>query len=185
MESITEFRPDAVRILVVDDDLDLRMTLADYLDSLGFSVESARSGGDAVGLLSAKDNSFDIVVTDLMMPGVDGLAVLRTARRVNPLSHVVVMTGYSSLKTAIESVRSGAFDYLTKPFELVQVEIVVNRIVENQRLASDNRRLNRKVSMLTEGHQLVEARLSAIENLLSSLVANVDKRDNVLTSLDI
>ena len=184
MGQIPEYRPGSVRVLVVDDDADLRRTLDDYLDARGYRVVSARSGADAVQALETAGNSFDIVLTDLMMPGVDGMAVLRAARLSNPLAHVVIMTGYSSLKTAIESIRCGAFDYLTKPFELVEIEIIVNRIMENQRLSAENRRLNRKLSVLTENSESVESRLGAIESLLSSLVAKLDKRDKVLTPLD-
>lgn len=185
MGQIPEYRPAHVRILIVDDDSDLRLTLGDYLDARGFRVTSARSGADAIKLLTSDGNSFDIVFTDLVMPGVDGMAVLRTARQICPLAHVVVMTGYSSLKTAIESVRCGAFDYLAKPFELAEIEIIVNRIIENQRLAAENRRLHRKLSLLTERSDSVDARLGAIESLLSSLVANLDKRDKPLTPLEI
>jgi DNA-binding NtrC family response regulator len=178
-----EYRPADVRILVVDDDPDLRLTLDDFLSSRGFRVVSARTGADAIKLLGT--SAFDIVVTDLIMPGVDGLAVLRAARESNPLTDVIVMTGYSSLKAAIESIRCGAFDYLAKPFELVQIEIVVSRIMEHQRLAAENRRLSRQLSLLTKRSESVEVRLGAIEALLSSLVANFDNRAKVLTTLDI
>ena len=184
MSPIPEYRPGNIRVLVVDDDADLRLTPDDYLESRGYRVVSARSGSDAIQLLEAEGNSFDIVLTDLMMPGVDGMAVLRAAHRSNPLAHVVIMTGYSSLKTAIESVRCGAFDYLTKPFELVEIEIIVNRIMENQRLAAENCRLDRQLLTLTDRSESINSRLGAIESLLSSLVANLDKQDKVLTPLD-
>ena len=172
-------------MLIVDDDADLRVTLDDYFESRGFNVVSARSGADAVELLASRREEFDIVLTDLVMPGVDGLAVLKAAKHVNPLVHVVVMTGYSSLKTAIESIRCGAFDYLAKPFELVEIEIVVNRIIEHQLLAAENQRLNRKLSMLSEQARSVDSRLDAIETSLSRLVAILDKSDKTLTELKI
>ena len=95
------------------------------------------------------------------------------------------MTGYSSLKTAIESIRLGAFDYLSKPFELMEIEIVVNRILEHQLLAAENQRLNRRLSLLSEQSRSVDSRLHAIETLLSTLAANLDKRDKTLTPLNI
>ena len=149
--------PPAVRVLVVDDDSGMRVMLADHLASMALSVSSARSGDDALELFHSQ--AFDIVITDLVMPGVDGMAVLQAARESNPGTHVVVMTGYSSLKTAIDSVRSGAFDYLTKPFELVQIDIIVNRILENRRLRAENVELNRKVALLTEQNRSVDTRL--------------------------
>ncbi len=172
-------------MLIVDDDADLRVTLADYFESRGFNVVSARCGADAVELLASRSTQFDIVLTDLVMPGVDGLAVLKAAKQVNPLVHVVVMTGYSSLKTAIESIRCGAFDYLAKPFELVEIEIVVNRIIEHQLLAAENQRLSRKLSVLSERARSVESRLDAIETSLSRLIAILDKSDKTLTQLKI
>ena len=185
MHPICEFRPEKTRMLIVDDDADLRITLDDYFESRGFNVMSVRSGADAVELLASRREEFDIVLTDLVMPGVDGLAVLKAAKQVNPLMHVVVMTGYSSLKTAVESIRCGAFDYLAKPFELVEIEIVVNRIIEHQILAADNQRLNRKLSMLSEQARSVDSRLGAIETSLSRLVAILDKSDKTLTELKI
>ena len=185
MRSVNEFRPGNIRMMIVDDDRDLRMILDDYFEQRGFNVVSLRSGADAVEVLSSGREQFDIVLTDLVMPGVDGMDVLRAAREHNPLVHVVVMTGYSSLKTAIESIRCGAFDYLAKPFELMEIEIVVNRILEHQRLAAENQRLNRRLSLLSEQTRSVDSRLDAIETLLSSLVANLDKRDKTLTPLNI
>ena len=125
MRSVNEFRPGNIRMMIVDDDSDLRMILDDYFEKRGFNVVSLRSGAAAVDVLSSGREQFDIVLTDLVMPGVDGMDVLRAARGHNPLVHVVVMTGYSSLKTAIESIRCGAFDYLAKPFELMEIEITV------------------------------------------------------------
>ena len=185
MHSVNEFSAANTRMMIVDDDSDLRMILDDYFERRGFNVVSLRSGADAVAMLSSEKEQFDIVLTDLVMPGVDGMDVLSAARSHNPLVHVVVMTGYSSLKTAIEFIRCGAFDYLAKPFELLEIEIVVNRIIEHQRLAAENQRLNRKLSLLSEQTRSVDSRLDAIESLLSSLVANLDKRDNTLTPLDI
>ena len=184
MQSVNAFSAANIRMMIVDDDSDLRMILDDYFEKRGFNVISLRSGSDAVGMLSSGEEQFDIVLTDLVMPGVDGMDVLSAARGHNPLVHVVVMTGYSSLKTAIESIRCGAFDYLAKPFELVEIEIVVNRIIEHQRLAAENQRLNRKLSLLQEQTRSVDSRLDAIESLLSSLVANLDKGDKALTPLD-
>ena len=185
MYSVNEFSAANTRMMIVDDDSDLRMVLDDYFEKRGFNVVSLRSGSEAVEMLSSRKSQFDIVLTDLVMPGIDGMDVLSAARQHNPLVHVVVMTGYSSLKTAIESIRCGAFDYLAKPFQLVEIEIVVNRIIEHQRLAAENQRLNRKLSLLSEQTRSVDCRLDTIESLLSTLVANLDRSDKALTPLDI
>ena len=121
MVAMAEVFSGKTRILVVDDDSDLRLTLCEYLESLNFTVTSARNGSEAIGLLQSRKSSFDIIFTDLVMPpGSDGMEVLKVAKQLNPFCYVVVMTVYSSIETAIESIRCGAFDYLTKPFKLVQ-----------------------------------------------------------------
>ena len=172
-------------MMIVDDDGDLRMALADYFETRGFEVVSMRPGTIAVDRLSTNPEPFDIVLTDLVMPGVDGLDVLKAAKQLNPLTQVVVMTGYSSLRTAIETIRSGAFDYLAKPFELVEIEIVVNRIIEHRILAEENQKLTRKLAMMTELSRSVDSRFDTIEVKLSRIVAILDKNDKTLTPLEI
>jgi DNA-binding NtrC family response regulator len=174
MVNIAEVFPGKTRILVVDDDSDLRLTLCEYLESRNFTVSSARNGSEAVALLQSRKHNFDIIFTDLMMPpGPDGMEVLKAAKQLNPLSYVVVMTGYSSIETAIESIRCGAFDYLTKPFKLAEIEIVANRILEYLILIDDNKRLSSKLALATEKSTTIDSRLERIEYLLSSLVAKV------------
>jgi CheY-like chemotaxis protein len=172
MVQITEYFPSSTRILVVEDDSDLRLTLCEYLESRHYTVSSARNGTEAANMLQSKKHAFDIIFTDLMMPpGPDGLEVLKVAKQVNPHSYVVVMTGYSSIETAIESIRCGAFDYLTKPFKLAQIEIVADRIVEHLCLLDDNRKLSRKVSALTDRLATIDSRLERIELILGRLAA--------------
>jgi DNA-binding NtrC family response regulator len=184
MVNVSELVPGKTRVLVVDDDCDLRLTLCEYLESFNFIVSSAPNGSEAITALHSSRPAFDIVFTDLFMPpGPDGLEVLRVARQLNPLSYVVVMTGYSSIETAIESIRSGAFDYLTKPFKLAQIEIVANQIIEHVALSSDNKRLSQKLAMVTEKSTTIESRLERIESLLSRLVANHDESIKTLTPL--
>ena len=184
MVNIAELVPGKPKVLVVDDDSDLRLTLCEYLESLNLVVSSARNGSEALATLQSGKQAFDIVLTDLIMPpGPDGLEVLKIARQLNPLSYVVVMTGYSSIETAIESIRCGAFDYLAKPFKLAQIDIVTNRIIEHLVLSSDNRRLSAKLAMVTEKSATIESRLERIESLLSRLVTNMTGSSKTLTPL--
>jgi DNA-binding NtrC family response regulator len=173
MMNIGEISSGKPRILIVDDDSDLRLTLCEYLETRNFVVYSARNGTEAINLIQAKKHQFDIIFTDLVMPpGPDGIEVLKVAKQLNPLSCVVVMTGYSSIGTAIESIRSGAFDYLTKPFKLAEIGIVANRIVEYLVLIDDNKRLSSKLALVSERSATIDLRLEKIEALLSSLVTN-------------
>ena len=174
MVNIAEVFPGKTRILVVDDDGDLRLTLCEYLESLNFTVSSARNGAEAINLLQSRKSTFDMIFTDLVMPpGPDGMEVLKVAKQLNPFCYVVVMTGYSSIETAIESIRCGAFDYLAKPFKLVQIEIVANRILEYLTLMDDNKRLSAKLALLTDKSTSIDSKLERIESLLSSLLAKV------------
>src|SRR2546430_11138709 len=170
MMTIGEVFPGKTRILVVDDDSDLRLTLCEYLESRNFLVSSARNGSEAVALLRSGKVIFDIIFTDLIMPpGPDGLEVLKVAKDLNLFCYVVVMTGYSSIETAIESIRCGAFDYLTKPFKLAEIEIVANRILEYLILIDDNNKLSSRQPMATEKSATIDSRLERIAALLSSL----------------
>jgi DNA-binding NtrC family response regulator len=184
MMTIGEVFPGKTRILVVDDDSDLRLTLCEYLESRNFLVSSARNGSEAVALLKSGKVLFDIIFTDLIMPpGPDGLEVLKVAKDLNLFCHVVVMTGYSSIETAIESIRCGAFDYLTKPFKLAQIEIVANRILEYLILMSDNKRLSAQLALATERSTAIDSRLERIESLLSRIIANMGEKSKTLTPL--
>ena len=120
------------RVLVVDDDSMLRNLLFEVLSYEGYTVEAAIDGEDALRRLAAA--SFDLVITDVVMPGISGVDVLRTARRRYPDIDVIVMTGYASIETAIRSIRLGAVDYITKPFNIEYVRVLVAKTIEISRL---------------------------------------------------
>src|ERR1700761_6821850 len=103
MQQMTEFHPGRPRILIVDDDSDLRLTLCEHAESMNLVVTSVPNGAEAIRLLRSRGYDFDIVLTDLMMPpGPSGLEVLKVAKEVHPFVYVLIMTGFSSLETAIE-----------------------------------------------------------------------------------
>jgi len=172
MVNIGEVLSSKPRILIADDDDDLRLTLCEYLETCNFAISSASNGNEAIGAIQSRKHAFDIIFTDLMMPpGPDGMQVLRAAKHVNPLSCVVVMTGYCSIGTAIESIRSGAFDYLTKPFKLAEIEILATRILDYLALIGDNKRLSSKLALVAEKSASIDLRLEKIEALLTTLLA--------------
>lgn len=106
----------ALRILVVDDELEMASVIADELDDRGYTAIALRSGREAIERL--EHERFDAVVTDLRMPGVDGLRLLRMSRELDPTRPVILMTGHGAIDTALEAASQGAFHYLTKPFSL-------------------------------------------------------------------
>ncbi|MFN8063519.1 MAG: response regulator [Vicinamibacterales bacterium] len=128
-------------VLVVDDEPAARELLLEFFQSRGFTVTGAQDGRAAIATLQRSNGSYGLVVTDLSLPGADGFAVLQAARQSNPAAYVVICTGYASLDSAIRAVRVGAYDYLTKPFSLSQLEIILDRIQDRIKLQETNRRL--------------------------------------------
>jgi DNA-binding NtrC family response regulator len=184
MQQMTEFHPGRPRILIVDDDGDLRLTLCEHAASMNLVVSSVPDGTEAIRMLRHRGHEFDIVLTDLMMPpGPSGLDVLRVAKEVHPFTYVIIMTGFSSIETAIESIRRGAFDYIAKPFQLLEMEIRINRVREHLCLLDDNRRLSAKLASLTSDLESIDSRLGRIEAMLSRIGANrLAVSENALTS---
>src|SRR5438132_4323844 len=123
------------RILIVDDQRNMRTTTALVLRQKGYQVSEAESGEVALSRLLAEP--FDVVLTDLKMAPLDGLAVLRGALEVSPSTQVIVMTGYSTVESAVEAMQLGAYDYLSKPFKESELLLRVQRALEQRRLLVD------------------------------------------------
>jgi DNA-binding NtrC family response regulator len=131
-----------VRILVVEDNGTLRRGIGLALRERGAWVEELADGGRALERLrDPSAEAFDVVLTDLRMPGADGLAVLGAARARDPRTCVVVMTAYGSVEAAVEAMKAGAFDFVQKPLDLEQVELRVARAVEHRKLLDEVREL--------------------------------------------
>ena len=125
------------RILVVDDEELLRPLLEELLGMDGHQVSTASDGVDAVDILEREQ--FDLVITDLVMPRLNGIEVLRAAKRIDPGYPVVVLTGYPSIETVRRLVNLGATDFITKPFNTDAVRAKVARIIERRRSPSPRR----------------------------------------------
>ena len=130
-------------VLVIDNEQEMVKLIQRHLESEGFAVTPAHSGAAASAAL-ARDE-YDVVLTDLIMDEIDGLAVLGEAQRLQPRARVILMTAFASLETAIAALRQGAFDYLSKPFKMAEVTVAVRRALEDQRLRDENRRLREEV----------------------------------------
>ena len=131
------------RILVVDDETNIRSALAKLLSKLGHRVESAGSAEEALQLL--QPGRYRVVLTDLKMTGMDGLALLRRIKAADNSVEVIVMTAYGAVDTAVEAMREGAFDYIEKPINQERLPILIERVLERQTLAEDNSRLRKAV----------------------------------------
>ncbi|MEK7445669.1 MAG: sigma-54 dependent transcriptional regulator, partial [candidate division NC10 bacterium] len=131
------------RILVVDNDRQMVALLRRHLEREGFGVLEAAGVQEAVEILRNED--VDIVLTDLVMDEVGGLEVLAAAQRERPSARVLLMTAFASLETAIEALRHGAYDYLTKPFKLAEATLAIRRALDDRRLRQENERLRAAV----------------------------------------
>lgn len=131
---------DKNKILVVDDETVIRELMTDILVDEGYQVESAASGEAALDLLGESDG-FVLLFTDIMMPQMNGIELIRKARRIIPSLIPIVMTGYATLETAQAAVREGAYDYVLKPFSLGEVKVAVANALERHRLTNENARL--------------------------------------------
>ena len=130
-------------MLVVDDEQSMRELLGIMLRQVGYAVTLADGGEPAVQALKTDD--FDLVITDLRMRKVDGLAVLRAAKEHSPRTVVLVVTAFASTETAVEAMKLGAYDYVTKPFKLDELRLTIANALERKRLQEENRELKRQL----------------------------------------
>jgi two-component system response regulator PilR (NtrC family) len=129
----------APRVLVVDDERGMRDFLEIFFRRDGMEVTTATSLAEARALLEADD--FDLVMTDVQMPGGSGIELLRSVKEAAPETVVIVMTAFATTETAIEAMKEGAYDYLTKPFKIDEVRLVVSKALEKKLLSVENKRL--------------------------------------------
>ena len=141
------------RILVVDDEINIRGALVTMLEKKGYEVRGVATAEEALEQLNA--SAVELVITDLKMPGIGGLALLQRLREQWPQTEVVVMTAYGSIDTAVEAMRGGAYDYLTKPIHRERFPVVVAKALERQALASENRQLRDRLEARTRFDQMV------------------------------
>jgi two-component system response regulator AtoC len=131
-------------ILVVDDDPAMRHLVSVILADHGWEARAVASAQDALREIEARDT--DLVLTDVRMPGMDGLALLREIQRLRPDLTVIVMSAYGAQEAAIAAMKAGAYDYLSKPFRRDEVVLVIRKAEERERLARENRRLRTELA---------------------------------------
>jgi len=141
------------RILVIDDESSIRELLRDFLSSKGFEVVTASEGASGLDLL--KSEKFDLLLIDLMMPGMGGLDVLREINTEKIDTSSIMITAYASVTTAVEAMKLGAFDYITKPFVLEDVFMAVKRALDVSRLQDENNRLKRELKRKFSTHKII------------------------------
>jgi len=163
-------------ILVVDDDADMREWVKEELEHEGFAVDTA-AGGRA-GIDRVKKGGIDVVVSDVKMPDLDGLDLLREIREVEPFPFVIIVTGFGSIDTAIRAVKLGAYDYITKPFKIDQLLLSIDKALAERALRAEVSRLREEVSRRDRldnliGHSAAMQEIFALIRRVSVSHANV------------
>lgn len=163
----------APKILVVDDEEVVCRFLKRVLDAGGRRVEISHGGQDALEKLER--GAFDLVITDLKMPGVDGIGVLRKARQLDPLCEVIIITAYASVESAVEVMKLGAYDYISKPFNVERIRFVVDKALEKRRLlrAAEERDFYKRLSQLDSLTEVHNRR--SCEELLAAEISRSDR----------
>jgi DNA-binding NtrC family response regulator len=143
----------AVNILIADDEVNIREALVTMLRKKGHQVHGVATAEE--GLEHLETTPADLVITDLRMPGIGGIEFLRRLKDTWPDTEVVVMTAYGSIDTAVEAMRYGAYDYLTKPIDRVRFPIVVDKALERHALTTENKQLRDRLETRTRFDQII------------------------------
>jgi two-component system, NtrC family, response regulator PilR len=131
------------KILVVDDELSMRDFLSILLEREGYSIRKAENAEEAVSLLAAE--TFDLVMSDVKMPGLDGLSLLQRVKQDAPGTAVLILTAYTTAEQAVEAMKLGAYDYIAKPFKVEEIKILVRNALEKRTLQRENLRLKQEI----------------------------------------
>src|SRR5213592_3128600 len=141
-------------ILVVDDDRSVRSYLSDLLTSCGYSIECAESGDQAVTRLSAGYIP-SLIVLDIVMPGINGIEVLESVKKINPSIPVIILSAAGQTKTVVEAMKMGAADFLVKPFEEQELELAIQNVLEKQKLKEEVKTLKRQLDSYVDAGNIL------------------------------
>jgi two-component system, NtrC family, response regulator AtoC len=164
------------RVMVVDDDAETLALLREVVGKEGYDVETAEDAETA--LLQLGEWQPDLIITDIHMPGMDGLALLAAVREKEPDIPVVLLTAFGSLKTAVDAIKAGAFDYLSKPFIVDDIRLVVRRALEHKKLVRENRSLRGQLRERYRFDNLVGSSSGMVE--VYKMVARVAVSDSTV-----
>lgn len=156
------------KILIIEDKESMAQMLKETLELEGYEVIIARDGAE--GIKRIKDSKVDTVLTDLKLPKKDGLEVLKTSKEENPLTPVIVMTAFGSIETAVNAMKLGAYDFMTKPLDTDHLLMLIKRSLENQRLITENMLLKDELS-----HQFGMPRIIGKSPVMLAVADNIQK----------
>jgi len=165
--------------MVVDDELSMREFLEILLTRQGYEVETAANGEEAVARLET--NAVDLVICDMMMPKLGGMDVLRRAREINAEALFIMITAFATTESAVEAMKLGAYDYITKPFQVDEIKLTVAKALEKAKLVRDNQRLQREIASRYVFENLV-GQSSQIQQVFDIIRRVSATRSNILVS---
>lgn len=182
-----------MNILVVDDDQQITGFLSDGLKAMGHQVKTAHTALDGLELLNKESGQFpwDVMIADLNLPDHDGIWLLKEAKAVNPQMVVLIITGYGSVETAVETLQMGAVDYLQKPFKLETLKLKLERSVQNHLLSRENRLLKRDLALYRiydlivgtpDSNKLLQVTLQSLNNLINRAAIKIVLKDGMQVS---
>jgi DNA-binding NtrC family response regulator len=168
-----EMESASVAILVVDDEFSVRDSLKAWLDEEGFTVEVAASGKEA--LVRMAEREYDVFFIDLKMPDMNGLELLQKIREIQPNSTSIIITAYASVESAVEAMKSGAYDYLSKPFDPDHLALLVRNAVERKKLVDETVKLKKTLKRVYSAKEII-GESAAIKKVMDDIktVAEVD-----------
>lgn len=149
------FHGQPMKILIIEDELSVRLGIACTLEGSGYQVEAADNGLEGIRLFEGKH--FDIVITDLRLPGADGIEVLKFVKGISADAGVIIITAFADVKTAVDAMKEGAYDYISKPFDPEELLLVIDRFIKHRGLVLENIRLREEVRGKKEFQYIVGA----------------------------
>jgi len=167
----------ATSVLIVDDEMAIRDSIKIVLDDEGYKTDTAGDGEAA--LAKIKENNYDVVITDIKMPNMDGMELLKQATKISPETFFIIMTAYASVKTAISAIREGAYDYLMKPIEFDDLLLRLKRLSKFKKLSIENKSLRQRVSA-EPGYQNIIGESHAIKKVFNLITQVAKTKSNVL-----
>ncbi|MDA2912039.1 sigma-54 dependent transcriptional regulator, partial [Nitrospiraceae bacterium AH_259_D15_M11_P09] len=165
------------KILIVDDEQSMRDVLSIMLTRAGYTVTAASDGEEAIA--SLEKELFDLVITDLKMPKVGGLEILKAVKEASPESVVLIITAFATAESAVEAMKMGAYDYLTKPFEVEEVQLIIRNALEKRRLSTENLLLKREIAGQASLAKII-GQSEAIQKVFEVIRKVADTKSNVL-----
>lgn len=165
------------KILVVDDEKSLREVLSIMLKRAGYTVTEACDGDEAIGHVNKE--IYDLVITDLRMPKADGMDVLKAVKSSSPETVVLVITAFATSDSAVEAMKQGAYDYLTKPFQVDEVQLIIRNALEKRRLSTENMLLKREMASQSSFAKIV-GQSEAMQKVFDVVKKVADAKSNIL-----